>query len=71
MQELTSPVSSVAARRLELRLTQMDVAIKAGISLRTVQHIESGKHEPRGKTARALAPVLHWSIAELFEAVAS
>ncbi|PZR29192.1 MAG: DNA-binding protein [Citrobacter freundii] len=50
-------MSKLTAQREKLRLTQEELAEKSGISVRTIQRIESGQ-EPKGFTLRALAKAL-------------
>lgn len=60
--------SSIADRVRDARqaagLTQQDLASRAGVALRTLNHIESGK-EPRIPTLRAIARVLDVPLTEL------
>ncbi|NCT76712.1 MAG: helix-turn-helix domain-containing protein [Chitinophagaceae bacterium] len=50
-------MSKLTAQREKLHLTQEELAEKSGISVRTIQRIESGQ-EPKGFTRRALAKAL-------------
>lgn len=45
-------------------LTQEELAIKAGISVRTLQRIEAGQ-QPKGNTAKVIAEALQFDIAEI------
>lgn len=47
--------------RLQAGLTQAELAEAAGLSLRTVQHLECGGGSPYARTARRLADALHLS----------
>jgi tetratricopeptide (TPR) repeat protein/transcriptional regulator with XRE-family HTH domain len=49
---------SVRAHRMRLGLTQEDLAAKAGVDVKTVRDIESGRRRPRLSTVRRLADVL-------------
>lgn len=50
-------MSKLTVQREKLHLTQEELAEKSGISVRTIQRIESGQ-EPKGFTRRALAKAL-------------
>jgi len=50
--------SSIRRRRLELELTQEDVAYQAGISARHYQLLESGQGNPTFRTLTEVARVL-------------
>ncbi len=50
-------MSKLTAQREKLHLTQEELAEKSGISVRTIQRIESGQ-EPKGFTLKALAKAL-------------
>jgi transcriptional regulator with XRE-family HTH domain len=50
------------------RITQESLAHEAGISVSTLQRIESGAHQPRLDTLRALAKALDVPARELLEA---
>lgn len=56
--------------RTERRLTQEEVAQRAGVSVYTVQNLESGQVTPRHKTRRLIAAALGVSEDQL-EAAAS
>ena len=43
--------------RLELGLSQIDLAGKSGLSLRTIQRVETDSYQPKGHTLRVLADV--------------
>ncbi len=63
---LTTPaVSPIAHRRFLLRMSQADLAARAGLSRDTVRRVERGEL-PRLHTARALAAVLGADVASLF-----
>ena len=51
---------AVASRRGELRMTQQDLADKAGIDLKTVYNLESGTRWPIAKNRAAIAAALGW-----------
>ena len=52
------------------RITQESLAHDAGISVSTLQRIESGTHQPRLKTLRTLAKALGVPARELLEVTA-
>lgn len=59
MNRQTEFVKSIAERRDELGLTPTDLASRTGVSLRTIERIEAGKHRrPHRLTQRAIAKVL-------------
>lgn len=45
-------------RREQARITQEELAVRAGLSLRRLKEIEVGQAEPTPKEARALAAVI-------------
>lgn len=51
-------VKTIKNRREELRVTQDHLAELAGVGLRTLKEIESGKGNPRFETLNKLADVL-------------
>lgn len=53
-------------RRMYLQMTQSDVAIKCGISLRQYRNIETGKAVTSVQTAKSIATVLKDSVENLF-----
>lgn len=57
-------MSEVRKRRVELNLTQDELAQKCGVSSRTIQRIESGA-EPKGHTLNVLADALGLEIDDL------
>ena len=57
-------MSRLAQHREELNLTQEDLANKSGLSVRTIQRIESGA-PPKGHTLKALAKALGIAESEL------
>ena len=57
-------MSRLAQHREELNLTQEDLANKSGLSVRTIQRIESGV-TPKGHTLKALAKALGIAESEL------
>jgi DNA-binding SARP family transcriptional activator/tetratricopeptide (TPR) repeat protein len=53
---------SLRARRRSLGLSQRDVAIEAGLSLRALRNIEQGRvRRPHPRSMRGLAEVLQWA----------
>lgn len=59
MNRQTEPVKSVAERRSALGLTPTDLASRTGLSLRTIERIESGDiRRPHRLTRKAIARVL-------------
>ena len=63
---LTFDTTPLAAARRRLGLSQEAVAEAAGVSVRTVQHVESGDHKPRVDNLAAIAGVLGVNPALLF-----
>jgi transcriptional regulator with XRE-family HTH domain len=59
-------MSKLSEYREKLNLTQDELAEKAGISVRTIQRIESGA-KPKGHTLRTLSEVLKISENDLRE----
>lgn len=59
-------VAKLKAKRLEMGLTQVQVAKKAHISEISYQRIEYGKQMPRLKTAILIAQALNSTVEELF-----
>lgn len=57
----------VKKKRLELGLTQPELAQKSGVSLRTISRIESGASNITQRTGEALAIALHCSYADLVD----
>jgi transcriptional regulator with XRE-family HTH domain len=60
-----SPVSPIALQRFLLRLSQSELADRAGLSRETVSRLERGER-PRLDTARALSHALGVDVAILF-----
>jgi transcriptional regulator with XRE-family HTH domain len=58
---------AIRARRLELNLTQEDVAFEAGISPRHYQQLESGAGNPTYRTIFVVSRVLDSAVAELLD----
>lgn len=58
----------VAARRAA-GLKREEVAVRAGVSMRTVEHVEQGKSSPTVATLRRMCDVLGLSLGELFSEV--
>jgi transcriptional regulator with XRE-family HTH domain len=58
---------NVRARRLELNLTQEDVAFDAGLSARHYQQLESGAANPTYQTLFEVAGVLWVTLVDLIE----
>ncbi|MFL1897073.1 helix-turn-helix domain-containing protein [Aquimarina sp. 2-A2] len=57
-------MSKLKRKREHLNLTQEELATKSGLSIRTIQRIESGV-EPKGHTLKALAKALDSEVNEL------
>ncbi len=57
--------SKIIKKRRELRLTQSDLAKKAGIAQSTLSYIEKGKKRPQFDTMSAICRVLGLSVLEL------
>lgn len=47
-------------------LTQVDLAVKAGVTPATVHRIEAGRHQPHKQTALAIAAALEARAIDLF-----
>jgi transcriptional regulator with XRE-family HTH domain len=60
---------AIQKRRVDLRLTQEDVAYAAGLSVRHYQQLESGDANPRFDTLFHLARVLKWPLATMMQGV--
>ena len=58
--------NNLAARRKELKLTQLQIAKAAGISVNYYQSYEYGMHIPSVYVAIRLAQVLQTTVEELF-----
>lgn len=52
--------------RLKKGLTQIELAEKAGITVRCYQQYENGERQPRAGTAIQLAKLLHSSVEKLW-----
>lgn len=59
-------MSKLKEKREKLNLTQEELSDKSGISVRTIQRIESGS-EPKGTTLKILAKTLEINATELLE----
>jgi transcriptional regulator with XRE-family HTH domain len=57
----------VRSRRAEKGLTIEGLAHASGLSVATVQRVETGKHAPQGSTLAALASALDTSVAALID----
>lgn len=55
----------IRARRKQIEMTQFDLASKAGVSLRSVQDIESNRSNPRADTLTAIAEAMSVNAADL------
>ncbi|PXX23726.1 helix-turn-helix domain-containing protein [Arenibacter sp. ARW7G5Y1] len=55
----------ISEMRKSKRLTQEELAEQSNINIRTIQRIESGESEPRGKTLNLICDVLQIDISEL------
>ncbi len=60
--EISSLGKLIAARRKELNISQADLAEMSGVSLRTVNGIESGRANPSVKVLFAILQVLGFVI---------
>ena len=58
--------SRLQKRREELKLTQEEVAKRAGITRQYYGMIENGERDPSLKTAKKLSKVLGWGVDALF-----
>jgi len=61
----SDPKHPVVRRRLALRLTQEQLAAKAGLAWITITSVERGKMQPRTGTIRKLAAALECDAAQL------
>lgn len=52
--------------RLELNLTQEELAVKAGVRRETIVFLEQGKYNPSLKLAHDVAKILKTSVDRLF-----
>lgn len=57
---------ALRTRRLELKLSQQEVARLAGLKRSNYGHIEIGRHEPSRQQMIAIATALNCSVSELF-----
>ena len=57
--------AAVSRLRQMARLTQRDLAERAGVSLSAVQSVESGRHAPTTITLETLARALHCDVVDL------
>ena len=57
--------AAVSRLRQMARLTQRELAERAGVSLSAVQSVESGRHAPTTITLETLAQALHCDVADL------
>ena len=62
---MKSSSEKIRARRIEMQLTQTELAQKAGITMRTVSKYETGAANPRGLNLHRLSEVLGLSEAYL------
>jgi len=60
-------LSFIKEERKKLGYTQQDLAEKAGLSLRTIQRVESGESAPKGYTLTKLAEIFEVSTSALLE----
>ncbi len=61
-------ISKIKLKRNELGLTQLQVALKSGVSYRSYQAIEAGKRLPNVLSAIEIASALNTTVEELFPA---
>lgn len=59
--------SRIKNLRLQAGFSQEELAIKSGLSLRTIQRIENRETEPRGDSLQRISSALNLSVAELKE----
>lgn len=59
--------NQIRANRIRLGMSQEELAGLSGLSLRTVQRIETGQTEPRGDSLKRIAQALSIDITELTE----
>lgn len=58
---------AVKARRLELGLTQEQVALRGDLQQRWISNVETGKRDLRYSSLRRLAPLLELTTAQLVD----
>jgi transcriptional regulator with XRE-family HTH domain len=58
---------AIQRRRLERRLTQEELAAKAGITRGYLARLETGRHEPTLTTLQRLAKALKVTVADLIK----
>ena len=61
-------ISKIKLKRNELGLTQLQVALKSGVSYRGYQAIEAGQRLPNVLSAINIASALNTTVEELFPA---
>lgn len=67
MHRQTDVVKSLAERRTALGLRREDLASRTGLTLRTIDRIESGEiRKPQPLTRKAIASALHCAEADLW-----
>lgn len=67
MSDRKSPLlRRIAKQRAKLKLSQRDVAEKAGVDQSYVQRVESGQVDPSLTKAKALCDALDLELADLF-----
>ena len=64
---MESIASKIKQARIRKGMSQEELAELSGISLRTVQRIESEQNEPRGKTLQLICDTLQINIEELLD----
>ena len=64
-EQLAALAAAIVKRRHAKKLTQEAASYEAGIALRTLQNIESGRLNPSYLTLRAVASALHTPLAKL------
>lgn len=57
----------IKEKRKEIKLSQNELAEKAGVTRQTINAIENNKYDPSLKLAFDLASILQTSVDELFE----
>lgn len=60
---------NIGRRRAELRITQAELARRAGLSVSEVSALESGDREPLASTLQKVASGLNWTASDLLDGV--
>jgi len=66
LQEVTMPIGKIKFRRMELDMTQGDLAKAVGVTRQTIGLIESGKYNPTLSLCINICKALGKTLDELF-----